>query len=374
MHPRLSFLLLCVSTVTHIAAAYRPYRPHDSSDLAQPHRVPRSFKSDNKREIPSPQTSSHVNASIRAVSESTVSSSHPTQIPPCASDCSPVAVFADAPPSARQAMDAPGSLEVAVDTLKSQPVPRYANTTITPPVPSLAVRQIHNADYGSSNAPSSSSDSNSTEQAQPSSSASHPSATGSADSSKKREETTEHVRTGPPAARAAAIRRLEISDLAPGFDKNNTNTTSGTNFIETTSSRRFPRASALRRMGIFDTPSRTENGTTSSSSNSTSTKSEDFFPNRVSKVAAMKRINILGFMFGFKNRTSSSTSTKPEDSFPTKDNSTSAGTNHASDNTTSSNNDFANSSPNQPERRLAFVFVDEDGSRFTKVERCNRKN
>ncbi|KAJ3891833.1 hypothetical protein GG344DRAFT_76553 [Lentinula edodes] len=356
MHPRLSFLLFCVLTVTHIAAAYRPYRPHDSPDLAQPHRVPRSFKSDNKREVSPPQTPSHVNASIRAVSESTVSSSHPTQIPPCASDCSPVALSADASPSARQAMDAPGSLEVAMDTLKSQPVPRYANTTITPPVPSLAVRQIHNADYGSSNAPSSSSDSNSTEQAQPSSSASHPSATDNANSNKRREEMTERVRTGPPAARAAAIRRLEISDLAPGFNKNNTNTTSGTNFLETNSSRRFPRASALRRMGIFDMSSRTENGTTTSSSNPTSTKSEDFSPKRVSEFSVMKRINVLGFMFGSKNGTSSSTSTKPEDSSPTRNNSASAGTNDANDNTTSSGNDFANSSPNQPERRLPFRF------------------
>ncbi|KAJ3881126.1 hypothetical protein F5051DRAFT_426052 [Lentinula edodes] len=352
MHPRLSFLLLCVLTVTHIAAAYRPYRPHDSSDLAQPHRVPRSFKTDNKREVSPPQTPSHVNASIRAVSESTVSSSHPTQIPPCASDCSPVALSADASPSARQAIDEPGSSEVAMDTLKSQPVPRYANTTITPPVPSLAARQIHNADYGSSNAPSSSSDSNSTEQAHPSSSASHPSATDSADSNNRREEITEHVRTGPPAARAAAMRRLEISDLTPVYNKNSTTTIPSVNPTETNFSRRFPRASALRRTYLFDMLPGTDNDT--SSSNSTGSKSDNSSERRVPRAAAMRRINVPGLP-EVKNSTTPPSTMKSDDSAP-RDNSTSVGTNGSNGNSTKSDNDFANSSPNQPERRLAFRF------------------
>ncbi|KAJ3811336.1 hypothetical protein EV368DRAFT_65502 [Lentinula lateritia] len=339
MHPRLPCLLLCVSTITHIAAAYRPYRPHDSSDLAQPHRVPRSFKSDNERENSSSQTPSHVSVSIRAVSESTVSSSHPTQIPPCASDCSPVALSAYDSPSTRRATDDPNSSDVAVVTSKSQPVPRYANTTITPPVPSLAARQIHNADYGSSNAPSSSSDSNSTEQAHPSSSASHPSATDSADSNKRREEITEHVRTGPPAARAAALRRLDISDLTPGYNKNSTNSV---NYTETNFSRRFPRASALRRTYLLDMLPGTDNDTTTSSSNSTETKPDNSSERRVPRAAVMRRINVPGLP-EFKNSTTPPSTPKSDDS-ATRDNST------------KSDNGFSNSSPNQPERRLAFRF------------------
>ncbi|KAJ3749539.1 hypothetical protein DFH05DRAFT_687666 [Lentinula detonsa] len=285
MQSRLSFLLVLL-TVGHITAAYRPYRPHDNSNLAQPHHVPLRYQTDGKREVAPTQAPSPVNASIESFSENPKSSSHPSQIPSCPG-CSPVASPAVAPSA------------------------RNINTTGTPSVPLLAPRQIHNADYSSSNAPSSSADANSTKEAQPSSSATGPSATDSPHSTEKREDVEEDVQaerrlprlvpdmnstasnfssnsTGmdSPQKRASALHRMDIDipDSIPASSKNDTPPASGPISTETNSfskQKQVPRAAAMRRMDIpgFDQNS------TSPSANSTETSSPQ---KRLSRASGMK--------------------------------------------------------------------------------------
>ncbi|KAJ3981403.1 hypothetical protein F5890DRAFT_1535858 [Lentinula detonsa] len=300
MQSRLSFLLVLL-TVGHITAAYRPYRPHDNSNLAQPHHVPLRYQTDGKREVAPTQAPSPVNASIESFSENPKSSSHPSQIPSCPG-CSPVASPAVAPPSTGQAPREQGFLRSSA---------RNINTTGTPSVPLLAPRQIHNADYSSSNAPSSSADANSTKEAQPSSSATGPSATDSPHSTEKREDVEEDVQaerrlprlvpdinstasnsssnlTGldSPQRRASALHRMDIDipDSISSSSKNNTSPASGPISTETNSflkQKQVPRAAAMRRMDIpgFDQNS------TSPSANSTETSSPQ---KRLSRASGMK--------------------------------------------------------------------------------------
>ncbi|KAJ3995102.1 hypothetical protein F5050DRAFT_359718 [Lentinula boryana] len=305
MQSRLSFLLVLL-TVGHLTAAYRPYRPHDNSNLAQPHHVPLRYQIDGKREAAPTQAPSPVNTNIESFSESPESSSHPSQIPSCP-DCSPVALSAGAPPST-------GQVSRELGFLRSSP--RNINTTGTPSVPLLTARQIHNADYSSSNAPSSSADANSTKEAQSSSSATGPSATDSAHSTEKREEVEEDVQAerrlprrmrifGPrlvpymnsttsnfssnstemnsPQKRASALHRMDIH-IPDSIPKNDTPPASGPNSTGTNSflkQKQVPRAAAMRRMDV----SGFDQNSTSPSANSTETSSPQ---KRFSRASGMK--------------------------------------------------------------------------------------
>ncbi|KAJ3783741.1 hypothetical protein GGU10DRAFT_360033 [Lentinula aff. detonsa] len=308
MQSRLSFLLVLL-TVGHITAAYRPYRPHDNSNLAQPHHVPLRYQTDGKREAASTQAPSPVNASIESFPESPESSSHPSQIPSCP-DCSPVTSSASSPPSTGQVSRELGFLRSSA---------RNINTTGTSSVPSLAARQIHNADYSSSNSPSSSADANSTKETQPSSSATGPSATDSPHSTEKREDVEEDVQVerrlprririfgsrlvpymnstasnfssnstemDSPQKRASALHRMDIDipDSIPASSKNDTPPASGPNSTETNSflkQKQVPRAAAMRRMDI----SGFDQNSTSPSANSTETSSPQ---KRLSRAFGMK--------------------------------------------------------------------------------------
>ncbi|KAJ4483904.1 hypothetical protein J3R30DRAFT_3452486 [Lentinula aciculospora] len=314
MHPRRSFLLLqvlCVLTVTHLAAAYRPYRPHDTSvNLAKPHRVPNGYKTDYKREITPAEAPSSANVNIRALPGSPISSSHPSQIPPCGPDCPPVAVISSGSESARSVV---GELNDG----KLPPIPRITNTTIAPSKPSLLARQIHNADYGSSNAPpSSSSDSNSTEQVPSSSpSAYQPSATDSAHRNEKRKDVKEDVQAGRRLPRAAAMRRMDTPALMSEFNKTGSTTASSATPTETNSpQRRLPRASAMRRANISElVHGSNKDDTSTSSANSTETKPNSS-PRESAPGAMVRRADVLGSIPGFNSNengaTSSSNSTQ----------------------------------------------------------------